>query len=197
MFVLIPIPAGVTRVATVRGAVWKVVCCSGCKERYAYLLELEATGEDHDQNVVGGKDSAERARARAEEQLSKLSRNVVLPVPCPNCGHYQEDMVRLLKEEGTSNGPVIAGLIVAGLSLVPLAFRAPYLWIVTVAGVLAGLALVAYADVAASRFNPNAGDPEPRKARGRRHAVWGEQLAELLATSPSGEQGAAADRPRE
>ena len=64
VFILIPIPAGVSRVATVRGAVWKVVPCSHCKERYAYLLELEATGEDHDQQVVGGKDSAERARAR-------------------------------------------------------------------------------------------------------------------------------------
>jgi len=197
VYILIPIPVGVSRVATVRGAVWKVVSCSHCNDRYAYLLELEATGADHDLLFVDGEDSAKRARARAEENLSKMSRNVVLPVPCPNCGHYQDDMVRLLKEEGTSNGPVKAGLIVAALSLIPLAFRVPYLWIVTVAGVLAGLALVAYADVAASRFNPNAGDPEPRKARGRRRAVWGEELTELLATSPSGEPSAPADRPRE
>ncbi|HYV39964.1 MAG TPA: hypothetical protein VE988_30040 [Gemmataceae bacterium] len=41
-----PIPIGVTRVAGVRGAVWKVVDFGQCRQRYAYLLELEATGSN-------------------------------------------------------------------------------------------------------------------------------------------------------
>jgi len=49
------------------------------------------------------------------------------------------------------------------------------------------LTLLAYGYVLAFRFDPNAGDPEPRKALGQRHAVWGEQLAELVATSPNAE----------
>src|SRR5579885_181956 len=100
---LIPIPIGVKRVAAVRGAVWKIVSCAQCEQRYAYLLMLEATGEDHDLLFLDAEDSAKRARAKAEQNLSKMSRNVVLPVPCPNCGFYQDDMVRLLREEGASN----------------------------------------------------------------------------------------------
>ena len=126
-----------------------------------------------------------------------MSRNVVLPVPCPNCGAYQDDMVGLLKEERTSNGSVKAGLVVAALSLIPLAFRIPYLWIVTVAGLLAGLALVAYADVAASRFNPNAGDPEPRKAARPSACGVERTIGRIAGYAPSGEQYAPADRPRD
>jgi hypothetical protein len=53
-----------------------------------------------------------------------------------------------------------------------------------------GLTLVVYGTVLALRFDPNAGDPEPRKALGKRHAVWGERLAELLATVEKGGKGA-------
>ncbi|MDY3553479.1 hypothetical protein R5W24_002581 [Gemmata sp. JC717] len=77
---------------------------------------------------------------------------------------------------------MIAGLIVAVLSLIPLAFSVPYIWVATVAGVSVGLGLIGYADWAAARWDPNAGNSEPRKARGRKRAVWGEQLDRLLAT---------------
>ena len=54
--------------------------------------------------------------------------------------------------------------------------------LLTVAGVLVGFGLIGYTDWAAARWDPNAGDPEPRKARGRKRAIWGEQLDRLLAT---------------
>ena len=69
MHIPIPIPIGVKRVASVRGAVWKVVGCSHCHEPYAYLLELEATGLDHDLAFLGGEESAKRAQAQAERNL--------------------------------------------------------------------------------------------------------------------------------
>lgn len=78
------------------------------------------------------------------------------------------------------------------LSLVPLAFGIPYIWVLTIVMAVAGLTLLACGYVIAFRFDPNAGDPGPRKALGRRHAVWGQQLAELLATSPKPEPGPAA-----
>jgi hypothetical protein len=88
MPIQIPIPIGTRHVAPVRGAVWKFVSCTHCQERYAYLLELEATGEDHDLAFLDGKGSAERARAQAERNFLQKSHNVVLPVPCPNCGFH-------------------------------------------------------------------------------------------------------------
>jgi len=188
MLIPIPIPIGVKRVAAAQGAVWKVVSCARCQQRYAYLLELEATGEDHDLLFLDGHGSAERARAQAEQNLLQKGRNVVLPVPCPNCGFYQDDMSRKLKEEVSINRLQIAGLVIAVLSLVPLAFSIPYAWVLTLVLAVAGVALLAYGYVVAFRFDPNAGDPEPRKALGRRHAVWGEQLAELLGTDANAEQ---------
>jgi hypothetical protein len=80
------------------------------------------------------------------------------------------------------------------LSLVPLAFGIPYIWVLTIVLAVAGLALLACGYVLAFRFDPNAGDPEPRKALGRRHSVWGEPLAELLAANPPAKPGATPDR---
>jgi hypothetical protein len=193
----IPIPIGTKHVAAVRGAVWKFVSCAHCRQGYAYLLELEATGEDHDLLFLDGKGSAERARAQAEHNLLEKSRNCVLPVPCPTCGFYQDDMARQLKEEAQINPLQVAGVVIALLSLIPLFIDIAYIWVLTVILAATGLTLVAYGYVLAFRFEPNAGDPEPRKALGRKHAVWGEQLAGLLAANPNAEQSATADRPRE
>jgi hypothetical protein len=194
MLLPIPIPIGVKRVAAVRGAVWKGVVCAHCQQSYAYLLELEGTGEDLDLLFLDEQGSAERAQAQAEQNFAQRSRNVVLPVPCPSCGFYQDDMARQLKDDASINSLQIAGMVIALLSFVPWAFGIPYAWILTMVLAVTGLAVVAWGYVLAFCFDPNAGDPEPRKALGRRHAVWGEQLAELLATSPPAEPDAAPDR---
>jgi hypothetical protein len=193
----IPIPIGTRHIAAVRGTVWKFVSCTHCQERYAYLLELEATGEDHDLLFLDGQGSAERARAQAERNLLQKSHNIVLPVPCPSCGSYQDDMSKKLREDASVNRVQIVGLVIALLSLIPLMFDMANTWVLTVLVALVGLTLVTYGTVLAFRFDPNAGDPEPRKALGKRHAVWGEQLTELLATSLSAEQRTPANQPRE
>jgi len=176
----IPIPIGVKRVVAVQGAAWKFVCCTHCGQDYAYLMELEATGADLDLLFLDAEGSAKRAQAQAEQNLLKQTQNVVLPVPCPYCGFYQADMVRGLKDEATGSGPVIAGLVVMAVSFIPLAFSIPYIWILTVVGLIVGLSLVGYSDMAASLSDPNSGDAKPRKLLGQKYAVWGEQLDELL-----------------
>jgi hypothetical protein len=197
MFIPIPIPIGTKYIAAVRGAVWKFVTCTHCQERFAYLLELEATGEDHDLAFLDAKGSAERAQAQAEHNLMQKSRNVVLPVPCPGCGSYQEDMANKLREDTSINGIQVVGLVFGALSLIPLMFDMANTWVLTLFGAVVALIIVGYGTVIALRFDPNAGDPEQRKLLGRKCAVWGEQLAELLATSPDAERLAAAERPRE
>jgi hypothetical protein len=106
----------------------------------------------------------------------------------PNCGTYQDDEARNLKEEASINSLQITRDVIAGLSLVPLSFGLPYIWLLTIVLAVTRLALLAYGYVVAFRFDANAGDPEPRKALGRMHAVWGERLAEFLATSRKAEQ---------
>jgi hypothetical protein len=92
-------------------------------------------------------------------------------------------MARILKDQRSTNATQLAGVVIGALSLIPLAFDLPYNWIMTVLGVTVGLALLTWGYVLAFRFDPNADDPEARKALGRKHAVWGDQLAELLKTS--------------
>src|SRR5262249_22288316 len=141
--------------------------------------------------------SAQRAQAKAEHNFLQKSRNCVLPVPCPHCGFYQEEMSRQLKEGAWTNPAQVAGALIAMLSLIPLAFDVANIWILTLVLAAAGLTLLTYGYVLAHRFDPNAEDPEPRKALGRKYAVWGEQLAELVAANPTAEQGPPAERPRE
>ena len=173
-------------VAPVGGTVWKFVSCTHCQERYAYLLKMEATAECHDLLFLDGEGSA-RARPQAEQNLLQKSRNNMLSVPCPNCGFYQDDMSQKLKEAAWINWPQIAGAAIVLLSFIPLLFAISYLWVLTLILGTAGLAVLSYGYVIAFRFDPNAGDPEPRKVLGQRYAVWGAQLAELLAAIPNGE----------
>ena len=176
---------GSKNVAAARGAVWKFVSCARCQQRFAYLLELEAAGEEHNLLILDGAGSAERAQAEADQNLLKKSRNCTLPVPCPNCGFYQEDMSRQLKEAASINRLQVAGAVIVVLSFIPLLFAISYLWVLTVILATAGLAVLSYGYVIAFRFDPNAGDPEPRKALGQKYAVWGEQLFSVRKSTAS------------
>ncbi|WP_254507833.1 hypothetical protein [Anatilimnocola floriformis] len=175
----IPIPVVVRHVVRVKGEMLKLITCEHCQTEFGFVVQLEASGEEHD-IIMADAGGAKRATKRAEQNLLKKGNNEVHPIPCPQCGAYQEDMVKLLKEEGTSNAPMIAGLIVAVISLIPLAWQMPGAWKLTAAGLVIGLGMMGYSDFAAALYNPNAGDPERRKATGRKHTVWGPELAELL-----------------
>ena len=184
MILPIHIPIGARHRAAIRGAVWKLVDCEHCQERFAYLLELEATGQDHDLLFLDGAGSAARALMQAEQNLLKKSQNLVVPVPCPNCGSYQKEMAQLLKDNASINLLQIVGGVITLVSFVPLAFDIPGIWIFTVVLALVGLTVMARGLARAIRYDANAGDPEPRKALGRQCSIWREQLAELLATAP-------------
>ena len=182
MFIPYFVPPGKKAVASVQGSVWRFVSCEHCPQRYAYLLELEATGEDR--AFLSADGSPERALAKAQENLSQKKQRCILPVPCPCCGHYQAEMSLLLKEEASINPFQIGGALIAVLGLIPLTFDIASNWVIALVIGVAGVCLMAYGYHLSFRFDPNAGDPEPRKALGQRHAVWGEQLAKLLAASP-------------
>jgi hypothetical protein len=93
-------------------------------------------------------------------------------------------MTHLLKGEASINRLQIAGFVVVALAFIPLAWNIPHIWVLTLLLALVGLSLLIYGYKIAFGFDPNVGDPEPRKAIGRAYAVWGERLGELLATNP-------------
>ncbi len=148
-------------------------------------MHLEAIGHDDKIPFLEDEGATQRARAHAQRNLAKKCENVVLPTPCPCCGYYQDDMAGILKEEAYHDRLFGVGMAVTVLSFIPLAFSVPNIWIATVAGVSLGGALMAYVELAAARFDPNAGDPEPRKLFGQKHTLWGEKLEKLRATLAS------------
>jgi len=179
---IIWIPIGTRHVATLRGAAWKLVCCEHCKERYAYMLQLEATGDNLDLLFLEGEQSAEKAREKAQDNLDAISRNYVHPIPCPRCGFYQEEMSQKLKDEASINPlQVVGGSIVLLSSLIALLVDG---WITALVLAVVGFALLGYGMLVSFRFDANKGDPEPRKLLGQNHAVWGERLSELLKIIP-------------
>jgi hypothetical protein len=130
---------------------------------------------------LDGEESKKRANAQAQENLaSKLSKTLVA-IPCPNCGAYQTDMAQQLKEAAWMNGTQVAGAVVILLSMVPFAFEIEYTWIVSIAIAAAGASLLAYGYRISYCYDPNAGDPGPRKEIGQKNAIWGERLAQVLA----------------
>lgn len=181
MLIPIPIPLGEKQVVAVQGAVWKFVACAKCHQDFAYLLQLEAIGEDDNVLFMDEEGSQKRAHAHAQRNLAKKFENVVVPTPCPCCGYYQEDMVRILKEEGTSDRLFGVGMGVTALSFIPLAFSMPHIWIATTAGVSVGVILMVYAEFFTGRTDPNAGDPQQRILLGQKHTLWGEKLTKLRA----------------
>jgi hypothetical protein len=176
----IHIPIGVKNIATARASSWKLISCENCQQGYAYLLDVEAQGLDIDLLFLGGAESRERAEAQARENVAAKIHNSVVPIPCPRCGTYQKDMASQLKEDAWINPVQIAGVIVFLFSFAPLAFAVDYAWIVTVVGAATGLLLLAYGYAVSFGYDPNAGNPAPRKAIGQQNSVWGERLAELV-----------------
>jgi hypothetical protein len=198
MHIPIHIPIGTKRTAHVRGAVWKLVDCSHCGERYACQVQLEASAQTVDLLFLDSKGSTERARQQAMEHLARQSENCVVPVPCPGCGSYQEPMARQMKEAAWVNRQQVVGLVIAMASLIFLALPFAYGWIATVVVAIFGLHVMIRGYIIAYRFDANAGDPEPRKLLAQQHSVWGEKLQGLIDSgqlpgkNPGGENGRAA-----
>jgi len=187
---MIPIPIhlliGARHIARVKASSLKVVSCENCKQSYAFLFDVEAQGEALDLLFLDSVASKEWADAQARENLAAKIRNSVTVIPCPQCGFYQADMVRQLKENAWSNPMQIVGAIVVLLSFIPLAFDIDYAWIMTVIVATIGVVLLAHGYVVSFRYDPNAGDPTPRKLVGQNNSVWGEQLAQMLHSAESG-----------
>lgn len=91
---LIMIPAGSQIVAKVEAGVWKPVRCLHCGAEFVYRMTRTAKGEAPiDLGDRAGLAAEWDARANAQIRLLRECD----AVPCPDCGRYQEDMVRMLK----------------------------------------------------------------------------------------------------
>jgi hypothetical protein len=89
-------------------------------------------------------------------------------------------MAAMLKGEAWINGWQVFGGILSVASLVALFLNFRMAWLITVGGVILGLAVMSYGYWLSYRFDPHEGDPAPRIAEGQAKTVWGDNLTAAL-----------------
>jgi hypothetical protein len=198
----LPIPVGREYLVDARASIFKVVTCARCQHGYTYEMVRSEPG--------GGPDDT-RARATAQSALRVALAKGCDPVPCPECGTYQPDMVRQLQNRHRSE-LFTAGALLLVVAVVVLAThlfgwigRGWLRWAVLATTGFTGAGLIAVKSYLGSRYNPNVQpDVERRKQIGRQRVAAAEQAARQAASqSPSlrgveairAEPGAATDPP--
>jgi len=88
---------GKTFNATATGTVIKEVNCEKCALRFYYELARVAAGEADAPYYMGQGSAEERAQRRAQQNLAGKLQVDCEVVPCPQCGHVQQAMVRFLR----------------------------------------------------------------------------------------------------
>jgi hypothetical protein len=88
---MIVIPASVT--FTARGAALRGVTCEHCGCQYLYRL----TRIVHETKTLPHGMRPEQLRNSTSKRLNRIMRSSIDPVPCPQCGRLQRDMIRSLR----------------------------------------------------------------------------------------------------
>jgi hypothetical protein len=136
--------------------------------------------------------AADRAADAAAAKLQSALSGAFDVVPCPNCGTYQAEMVRFLKNSHLKWMAALGGLfIVVALILLIVAFATSGMLYAGTAGAffLAGVGLIVYRNISLARFDPNEGDAEDRKTIGCERALRKEE-SPLPGSGGNGRQSA-------
>lgn len=189
---------GVNYTATVKGSTPVAVRCEKCGHKYYYLLVCTAVGRGQAPYGLGAEAAKERARAAAERQLRRMLETEIVPVPCPQCGWYQEEMIPQLKAPRLRwmrfvgiSGVVVGGLVAVVATLLTAASGERHstiepaavvvAWGVTAITLLGGIALLLVRRHKNAGYDPN--NPETEQERielGRRFTITKEEAEELM-----------------
>lgn len=90
---MIIIPVGQRYTTTVEGGVWKACRCAKCGCAFTYFLRRAARGGAPSLLWLNNDGARRESAATAHAALEQSLRRDCDPVPCPDCGWYQVDMV--------------------------------------------------------------------------------------------------------
>src|SRR5262249_28746596 len=96
---VIPIPYAKEYTATLEGAVYKLVHCEKCQAEFAYEMRREGGGFGDSLFFFPNKSAQERALSKAQDDLRRRLEKECDPVPCPECGWYQEHMIPVIRRK--------------------------------------------------------------------------------------------------
>src|SRR5438874_2630964 len=79
--------------AAATGSIVRDVTCEKCGCAYHYRLVRRGEGHGHSPYHLNNRGAERRAHDRAQRRLAKMLARDVDPVPCPDCGWIQQEMV--------------------------------------------------------------------------------------------------------
>jgi hypothetical protein len=139
------IPYGTKYTMPVSGVTWKPVTCENCGCVYYYQIKHQTSGSADNVLWLNKQGAIDKAEYSANQNLEKYLKNAVRNYSCPDCGFYQTEMIRRMKNNiwlraalfgviafvfifanATSSSSslfyaLVAGLVVSGILLIPLA----------------------------------------------------------------------------
>jgi hypothetical protein len=193
------IPYGIDYTVTLSGSVLKVLRCEQCGTEYGYQMTRSAQGGGTSLLFLDNQGAQDRAAQAASARLVAKLENSCDPVPCPQCGWYQAEMIprvrrlryRWLQNTGIALFPISAFLVMAAAIIHAANERQARLpvfvwvfWGVVILGFLAAIALLILYYRLSARYDPNREDVEHRKRAGLARALTGTSLAQ--ARRPAG-----------
>jgi hypothetical protein len=216
-----PIHVGTDVTVTVHGSILMTVRCQRCQHVYLYEMFRSEPGGSFSLLSLDNEGAAAKGAVIAEVALRQSLEKDCDPVPCPECGTYQPNMLPQLRHEHRRDlrKAGIRILLAAGLCFALTRLAADPLdeivpnwitWMAWAAASLAGAGLIVYRWYLGSRHDPNSQpDIEHRKEIGRQRVAETERYIALRRTEENqqpgtrGSQGiqaepsTAADRPRD
>jgi hypothetical protein len=195
----VPVIVTTTYTASVSGTTAVAVRCEECGEKYYYQLSRVAYGQASAMYGIGREEAKRQATRNAKRRLRRALEEDIDPVPCPECGWYQEKMLPLLRQGRLRwlthvAGGCLVGGIVLFVSLMFFMWAAhekkvpdPPDWVAWAWVGLAGLVLLAAPVLVVSRIVLNrlydgnkALKKRERILRGQERAITREEADELL-----------------
>jgi hypothetical protein len=173
-----PIHIGTEFIVNLKGWILNPVHCIRCRHVYTYVTERSEPGGAFSRFSNDDAQAVARATATAQLALQLALEKSCDPVPCPECGTYQPNMVPHVKYQ-YRKGLRAAGtrvLLAAGGWFVLIVLAANWLddwkWIVLAAAVVIGLGLFVVRWCLVWRLDPNSQpDVERRKEIGRQRVA--------------------------
>lgn len=109
---MVHIPTGSHHYAEVHAAITRRIICEKCECRFHCDLEAAGHGKGYNPLFLAPATAAKEAE---EGAYTDAHRKILSePIRCPNCGWYQQYMVKELKRRRKARSVAVACLIVAG-----------------------------------------------------------------------------------
>jgi hypothetical protein len=159
----------------------KEVTCEKCGTQYMYGMQRTEEAQGVSLYGLDDQGAQDRAVQAANENLQRALESAFELVPCPQCGAYQSQMIAFLKNAHLKwlsflGAVLAAGAIVFYFGALAAEKSSVFAGTGSLSMLVAGIGMIVFKRWSASRMDPNAGDPEPRRQLGKKLATLKEDL---------------------